>query len=194
MNKETPFPHLESERLILRPVSIGDAEPIFKYRSDKMANKYQGWIPEKLSDVHEFIEHRVSSELNLPDTWFQFGMIRKETLEFIGDLGIHFLPGDAFQVELGITIDQAYQGKGYATEGMREVMNFLFSRLNKHRITASIDPRNEQSIKLVERLGFRKEAYFRKSLLIDGIWSDDLVYAILEEEWNSVAGVNQNLF
>jgi len=192
MNKETPPPHLTSDRLILRPVSIGDAEHIFRYRSDKMANKYQGWTPGSLSDVHEFIEHRVSSEINIPGTWFQFSMTRKNTYEFIGDLGVHFLPDDPFQVELGITIDQAYQGNGYATEAMKEVITFLFSQLNKHRIIASIDPRNSQSIKLVERLGFRKEAHFKKSILINGVWSDDLIYAILKEDWSLAPGINQS--
>ncbi len=55
--------------------------------------------------------------------------------------------------------------------------------INKHRIIASIDPINIASIKLIERLGFRKEAHFIESLFFHGQWVDDLIYALLEKEW-----------
>jgi len=66
------------------------------------------------------------------------------------------------------------------------VLNYLFKVLLKHRVTASVDPENTKSIILLERIGFQKEAHFRKSYYIDGKWLDDCVYAILEEEWNSL--------
>ncbi len=59
----------------------------------------------------------------------------------------------------------------------------MFKNLNKHRIIGSIDPRNNRSIGLLERLGFRREAHFKQSLLIDGKWVDDIIYAILKREW-----------
>ena len=64
--------------------------------------------------------------------------------------------------------------------------NYMFSELGKRRIIASIDPRNESSIRLVERLKFRKEAHFKESILINGEWVDDLVYAVLKDEWLSL--------
>lgn len=174
-----------SERLLLRPVQMEDADSIFTYRSDAVVNQYQGWIPTTIDDVHDFITNKVSSEINLPGTWFQFAIIKTDNNELIGDIGIHFLPSDAFQVELGITLNMDHQGKGYATEALKETIDYLFRELNKHRITASIDPQNQPSINLFERLGFRKEAHFRKSLFTNGEWVDDLVYAILKDEWNA---------
>lgn len=119
----------------------------------------------------------------MPGTWFQFVILEKAGKDLIGDIGIHFLPSDDFQVEIGCTLDKHHQGKGYATEALKEIINFLFINLNKRRIIASIDPRNGPSVSLVERLGFRKEAHFRESILIDSVWVDDLVYAILKDEW-----------
>jgi len=58
--------------------------------------------------------------------------------------------------------------------------------LNKHRIIASIDPDDKNSIRLVERIGFRKEAHFVESLLINGKWVDDLIYALIEKDWNKI--------
>lgn len=176
---------LETERLILRPIEKTDAEAVFSYRSDAWINRYQGWIPASISDVHYFINYKVSPEINLPGTWVQFVLIKKDTNELIGDIGVHFLASDTFQVEMGCTLNKLYHGKGYATEALKQMIRHLFEQLNKRRITASIDPRNESSIKLYEKLGFRKEAHFRESIYLNGEWVDDLVYALLKNEWKN---------
>jgi RimJ/RimL family protein N-acetyltransferase len=175
-----------SERLIMRMIQSGDADQVFQYRSNAHVNQYQGWIPGIIEEVHYFISHKVAPQMNLPGTWAQWVIIRKDTQQLIGDIGIHFLPSDSFQAELGCTLDILHQGNGFATEALSETINFLFDNLNKRRIIASIDPRNRSSIRLFERLGFRKEAHFKESLLIGGEWVDDLVYAILKEEWEKI--------
>ena len=174
---------LKTERLILRPVEEKDAKAIFNYRSDSTTNQYQGWIPKSLDDVHKFI-NKVSPKIDIVDTWFQFVIIKNNSNEIIGDVGIHFLDSDKKQVEIGCTLDKTYQGKGYATETLKGTLDYLFNKLDKRRVIGSIDPRNIKSIGLVERLGFRKEAHFKESILINGEWVDDLVYAILKNEWN----------
>ncbi|MDF1546995.1 MAG: GNAT family protein [Bacteroidales bacterium] len=176
-------PEIITSRLLLRPLVLTDADAFFGYRSNAEVNKYQGWIPKTIADAHEFIKHRIAPAIDIKDTWFQFAIINKETGVLIGDVGLHFLAGDDFQAEVGCTINQYYQGKGYATEALKECINYLFNELDKRRVIASIDPRNIQSVKLIERLGFRKEAYFKESLLINGEWCDDVVYAILKHEW-----------
>jgi RimJ/RimL family protein N-acetyltransferase len=174
---------INTERLILRPIKLEDAKAIFEYRSDPIANKYQGWIPKIIDEAKDFVTNRVASEMDLVNTWFQFVLIEKEGNKLIGDIGIHFFDADKKQVGIGYTLDKNWQGKGYMTEALIAVINYLFIDLDKHRITASIDPENIKSIKLVEKLGFRKEGHFKKSFLANGRWVDDLVYAILKEEW-----------
>lgn len=171
---------LKTERLILRPINEKDITAIFNYRSDSVTNVYQGWIPKAIEDVRIFLE-KISSEININGTWFQFAIVETESTEIIGDLGIHFLEDE--QAEIGCTLKKESQGEGYATEALKLVIDFLFNTLNKHRIIGSIDPRNVRSIKMVERLGFRREAHFKESLLINGEWVDDIVYAILKKEW-----------
>lgn len=176
---------LETNRLILRPIEKNDAEAVFSYRSDAWINRFQGWIPATISDVYYFINYKVSREINLPGTWTQFVLIHKDENQIIGDIGVHFLSADAFQVEMGCTLHQLYHGKGYALEALKQMIHYLFDQLNKRRIVASIDPRNESSIKLYEKLGFRKEAHFRESIYLNGEWVDDLVYALLKNEWKN---------
>mgnify|MGYP000507102768 CR=1 FL=1 len=173
---------IATERTILRPIASNDNEKVFAYRSDSEINKFQGWIPKNIEEVNDFISKNPET-MNIPDSWFQLVIIENATQELIGDIGLHFIDKENFQCEIGCTIRKDDQGKGIATEVMRAIVNYLFNDLKKHRIVASIDPANINSIKLVERLGFRKEGHFKESLFIDGEWVDDIVYAILNNEW-----------
>lgn len=173
---------IETQRTTLRPISPEDNQQVFCYRSDSETNKYQGWIPKSINEVDEFIA-RNPTQFNKPDSWFQLVIIEKDTEIIIGDIGIHFLGTDNFQCEIGCTLSKDYQGKGFASETLKSVIDYLFDGLDKHRIVTSIDPMNISSINLVEKLGFRKEAHFKESLLINGQWVDDIVYAILKKEW-----------
>ena len=176
---------LETERLIIRPINLNDKNEIFEYRSDAETNKYQGWIPENINNVETFIG-KISKNIDEPETWFQFVIINKENHKIIGDLGIHFFDSDNKQVEIGCTLNKDFQNKGFATESLKRVIDYLFKKLKKHRIITSIDPENKSSIRLVERIGFRKEAHFVKSLFLNGKWVDDLIFALIEKDWEKL--------
>ena len=176
MNK---FEYIESSRLILRPLNIPDAPSLFKYRSNKFTNQYQGWIPEKLEDVNDFIENKIAKEFNQIGSWFQIAIVLKESNELIGDLGLHFLEND--MVEIGCTIAQENQGNSFATEALKLTIEHLFSQFNKHKIIGSVDPRNTASIAMLHKLGFQKEAFHPKSFLLRGEWVDDLVFVLFND-------------
>lgn len=176
---------LETKRLIIRPITVDDKDEVFKYRSDRETNKYQGWIPTTVGDVEIFIG-KVSKQFNEPETWFQFVVVERETQKIVGDLGVHFFDSHNKQVEIGCTLSKAFQNKGYATESVKRVVDYLFKELNKHRIITSIDPENKNAIGLVERIGFRKEAHFIESLLVNGQWVDDLIFALTEKDWEKL--------
>ena len=173
---------LTINRLKLRPIQPKDSKALFQYRSDAETNRFQGWIPNNLKDAEDFIE-RSANEFNQPESWFQLIILEKSSEKIIGDIGIHFVGKENAQCELGCTLSKEFQSKGFATEALTAVIDYLFSEMGKHRITASIDSRNEASINLFKKLKFRKEAHFKKGLFSNGIWSDYLVYAILKEEW-----------
>jgi RimJ/RimL family protein N-acetyltransferase len=177
-----PDPEITTDRLILSRLSAADAATLFAYRSLPEVSRYQGWEPESLDDAAGFVERLASTEFDTPGTWFQFGVRQRESGELIGDLGVHFLE-DGQQAEIGFTLAPASQGRGLGAEAVVGVLDFLFGRLGKHRVFASVDPRNQPSLRLLRRVGMRQEAHFRRSLLFKGEWSDDVVFAVLHSEW-----------
>jgi len=179
---KTIFDDITTDRLVVRPAELGDEASIYFYRSNFVDNKYQGWFPDSVEEVLEHIVSNHSQNVDITGMWLQFAIITINENKLIGDIGVN-LSADKMQAEVGCTLDKAFQGRGYATEALGAMVDYLFLTLKKHRITASIDPRNTDSIRMVERLGFKKEAHFRESLFIRGEWVDDAVYAILEKEW-----------
>jgi RimJ/RimL family protein N-acetyltransferase len=178
--------NLETNRLHLRPLTADDAKEFFAYRSDAETNKFQGWIPQTLDEVEAFIA-KTAKQINVPNSWFQYAVIEKKALKLIGDIGLHFLGPENKQLELGCTLNKMHQNQGYATEALTRVIDYVFNDLKKHRIMASVDPDNTNSIQLVERIGFRKEAHFVESLYIKGRWADDLIYALLYRDWEKLS-------
>jgi ribosomal-protein-alanine N-acetyltransferase len=73
--------------------------------------------------------------------------------------------------------------RGYMAEGFAIGLDFAFSELRLHRVEANVQPANDRSIALVERLGFTREGYSRRYVKIGGQWRDHLRYAILAEDW-----------
>jgi RimJ/RimL family protein N-acetyltransferase len=181
----TAFEPILTERLAIRKLDMADAEGFYRYRSLPEVYEFQSFRPKDERQVTEFL-CGLAEVPDIENSWFQLAVCLKENGVLIGDIGIHFLEDDA-QAEIGYTISPDYQGQGYGTEAVSAVVNYLFTDLAKHRTIASVDPRNTRSVKLLERLGMRKEAHFVKSIVIDGKWCDDCVYAILREEWEGLS-------
>ena len=178
----TTFGNILTDRLIIRLANPDDAEEIYAYRSDTIENQYQGWFPESVEEVRNYITN-MPVTIDIADICFQFAILTKNENRLIGDLGIIFTGHERMQVEVGCTLNKTFQGKGYATEALTAMVNYFFMTLKKHRIVASIDPRNTASIRLIERLGFRKEAHFKESYFLRGEWVDDIIYAMLDKDW-----------
>jgi len=174
---------LTTPRLTLRPLRPSDSAAVFAYRSDPAVARFQMWEPSSEAEVRTFIEGLQDLELDTPDTWYQLAITLRDNGILIGDCGLHFPREEPHQVEVGITLAPAHQGQGYATEALEGMMEFLFVNLGKHRVVASVDPRNEPSTALLERVGMRKEGHLRESVWVKGEWADDAIYAILEREW-----------
>jgi ribosomal-protein-alanine N-acetyltransferase len=86
---------------------------------------------------------------------------------------------------LGYQIGEEFNGKGYMTEALKLALDIGFNELKFHRITAQVNPANPASIRVLEKVGFVREGYARKSLKVGGEWCDHVCFALLEEEYYS---------
>ena len=175
---------LSTTRLVLRRLRSTDCATMFEYRSHPDVAKHQMWVPETVEEVRDFVARLENLEPDVPGTWFQLAITQRDSGEMVGDCGLHFPGGEPAQVEVGITLSPDQQGKGYATEAMRAVLDYVFKSLNKHRVYARVDPLNRRSVALMERIGMRLEGHLRESVWFKGEWADDLVFAMLESEWS----------
>ena len=82
-------------------------------------------------------------------------------------------------VEIGYCFNPKYSNKGYATEALKAVVEYLFINKNIHRIQANMDARNLGSAKLCENIGMRREAHFIKDFYSKGEWTDSFIYGML---------------
>lgn len=127
-------------------------------------------------------------EPGIPDSWFQIAIELKSTGHLVGDLAIHTLPQDIKQIEIGFTLNPSYQNKGFGLEAVRCLLGFLFNDCKRHRVIAITDVRNKPSIKLLEKIGLRKEGHFIKNAWNKGEYTDEYLFAILNEEWKCCIG------
>jgi len=174
------FRQRATERLILRELSVSDVDRLRAYRSDPRVSKYQSWVPDTFG-----IQQLACMDPGAPGTWYQAGISLRTTGELIGDCGIHTMD-DPRLAEVGITLAPEFQGRGLATEALRSIIDFLFGELRMHRISASVDPRNLASMRLMQRSGFRQEGHLLESIWSNGEWVDDAIFAILASEWRGL--------
>jgi RimJ/RimL family protein N-acetyltransferase len=176
---------LPSSRLCLRRLRPGDATAICAYRGLAEVARFQSWESFGLSDAKQLIADQADVVPDTPGTWLQLALVTVESAAVIGDCGIHFRADDPRQVELGITLAPTHQGRGLATEAMGTVLEYVFDRLGKHRVSAVTDAENDAASSLFRRLGLRQEAHFIEHLWFKGAWGSEYLFALLRREWQA---------
>jgi RimJ/RimL family protein N-acetyltransferase len=128
-----------------------------------------------------FLDHQKQK----PRIKFQFAVTLKPTGQLIGNCGVRRNTPETHEGDIGYELDPRFWGKGYATEAGRAVLDFGFSQLRLHRISAWCIAENSGSARVLEKLGMRQEGRLREHDYFKDRWWDILVYAILYDEWNA---------
>jgi len=133
-----------------------------------------------------FTEEWQATRLARSETGRAFGIIQGESGELVGRLELSAItPPPALHANLGYWVDQGHNGRGYATEAVAAALAQAFDPggLRLHRIQAAVMPRNDRSIRVLEKSGLRREGFAERYLEIGGRWEDHWIYAITAEEW-----------
>lgn len=168
----------ETERLILRRYQQEDLQDLYEYLSDIKVVEYEPYKPLTFDETKENLRWRIGTDEMI-------AVELKNSHKMIGNV---YMGKREFEtLEMGYVFNRNYWGHGYAAESCRTLIRQAFSN-GIHRIYAECDPLNERSWKLLEALGFQREAYFRKNVYFwkdeNGkvIWKDTYVYAKLNAE------------
>jgi RimJ/RimL family protein N-acetyltransferase len=180
---DSAFTELRSPRLILRRLRRDDRAALRAFRSLPEVVRYQAWESFGPDEAARLIDGQAEREPGVPGTWFQLAIVEAATGLMVGDCGLHCRQEDPRDMEVGITLAPAHQGRGYATEAIECLLGFVFGSLGKHRVAAVTDAENRPAASLFRRLGFRREAHLVEHVWFKGAWGSEFVFALLRREW-----------
>lgn len=175
---------VRTPRLALRPATAEDAEATWGFRRLPEVSR---WLTREAGSLEDYRDEFLTPRRLAKSAVIELGG------HVIGDLMLDVQDawGQAevadrargVQGELGWVLHPDHAGHGYATEAVRALLGIAFDGLGLRRVTASCFAANESSLRLMERVGMRREAYnVRDSLHRSGDWLDGMVYALLAEE------------
>ena len=167
---------MQTDRLILRRYCKDDLQDLFEYLSDADVVKYEPYRPMSLVEVSEELAERILTDEMI-------AVVLKAINKLIGNVYLGKREFDS--LEIGYVFNKQYWGQGYAKESCDALIKKAFSE-GIHRIFAECDPCNSPSWRLLESLGFAREAHFKQNVFFwkddnnNPIWKDTFVYSILK--------------
>ena len=177
---------ITTARLRLRPFTNDDLDALNSFQSRSDVTRYLYWGPRSRAESAAALAKRIySSTLRKEGQTLSVAVELAATGELIGDLNLEYLSSEHRRGEIGFVFHPDHHGKGLAHEAATEILRLGFEDLGLHRIIGRCDGRNTTSAALMERLGMRQEAHLRENELFKGEWADELVYAMLEDEWKA---------
>ena len=169
---------LETERLLLRPFREGDRADLYEFLSQLEHDEFEGYPGISYENCLEQLQTRLGSEE-------YFALELKESGKVVGN--VYCGSRDFRAKEVGCIVNERFRRRGYAADALSAVVADAF-RSGVHRVYAECDPRNERSWRLLECVGFRREAHLRQNIYFhvdaqgEPIWKDTYVYALLNEQ------------
>ena len=175
---------LETSRLLLRPFTMDDLDAFFAIQSRPDVSRYLYWEPRDLEQARGVLAKKASqSVLDSDGQGLSLAVVRRDTGALAGEVNLFWLSRVHRSGEIGYVFHPDHAGKGLATEAARVALALGFGTLGLHRIIGRLDARNDASARLLERLGMRREGHFVQNEFVKGEWTDEVVYALLEDEW-----------
>ncbi|GAB6988765.1 GNAT family N-acetyltransferase [Paenibacillus pini] len=172
---------IETSRLIIRDFRKEDWIDVHTYASDPKVTEFMIWGPNSEDETKTYIEEQITKQQSVNRVDFEFGVILKETSQFIGGCGIYIKERNA---EIGYCFSPEYWGHGYATEASEAMLEFGFKQFHVHRVFATCRPGNHASANVMKRIGMKQEGHLREHMWHKGRYHDSYLFSILEHEYS----------
>lgn len=178
---------MTTERLLLRPFQESDFEKYAEMHADPAVARYLPWARARDEETsRRAFEKHASLTVTEEGDALTLAGVELETGAFVGQFMLFLRSVEHRGGALGYVLHPEQQGRGLATEGARAMLKVGFELLSLHRIVAGLDARNVGSAAVLSKLGMRREAHFVRNELLDGVWTDEMLYALLADEWASM--------
>ena len=176
------FPNLETDRLLLRPLASNDLEFVLRHFSDPEVNRYlfdddPVTTREAAQAILDFYVPPAGKPYN------RWVITQKADARAIGTCGYHKWQKRHHCAEIGYDLAKASWRQGYMTEALRAILQYGFTRMDLNRVEAMVYPENEASMRMLERLGFRKDGLLRQSVRQGEAYYDHWLLSLLKAEW-----------
>lgn len=177
-----------TERLRLRPHRESDLEALHGIRSLPEVARYLYWDVQTPEQVRAVLAERLrQAAIAEEGDKLVLAVERLDTGTLIGNVTLVWISREHRQGETGFVLHPAHHGYGFAREAAEVMLRLGFEGLDLHRIVGRCDGRNTASMRVMEKLGMRREAHLRENEIVKGEWTDEVVYAMLSAEWRSAA-------
>jgi ribosomal-protein-alanine N-acetyltransferase len=176
-----PLP-LSTPRLILRRLASADLPDILEILTDPEVYRYEERGPLDEAEGKQWLETAVKQKLSDSEGNLSLGIAQQNSDKLIGILGFRYSDRDRRQADFGIQVNRSYQNKGFGSEAAVAFLIFCLRDIGLHRVTAGCDCSNIASVRLLTKVGMRKEAEYRKDRFVDGEWVNSYRFAMLEED------------
>lgn len=183
----TNLPTLTTNRLILKLPEENCTKLMRNFVVENKAH-LSFWEPLQADDYYtENYWKKKIEEIRgdfLSDKSCCLNIYEKETGELIGMINFNnFIRGAFHSCFLGFKISQQAQGRGLMTEALQAALQYLFQKLNLHRVSANYMPNNQASARVLEKCGFKKEGIAEGYLLINGKWETHVLTSLINSSW-----------
>jgi ribosomal-protein-alanine N-acetyltransferase len=175
----------DGSKVYVRALLISDAPELLELRL-RNTDFLRSWEPRRPEPGYTLeaqeAQLRYMVESAALDRSYHFGLFMlDETM--VGTITLSNVARGAWQnATVGYFVDEAHNGKGFATEAIGLVVRLAFSEIGLHRVQAGVMPRNPASMRALEKAGFRREGVSPHYLQIAGVWEDHVMFAITQED------------
>ena len=174
---------LTTERLIIRDYTFEDADAVYTYQSDEMVVEDLPWAPFDRQTATRFVQKAMHQAAEVPRVKFDLAMCVNGNENLIGGCGIFVTSIVNREGSICYWLGRPYWGKGYATEAAKALLNYAFTELGLHRITATCSPGNLRSKRVLGKLGMEMEGVLRGHVWQRTHWRDSDLFSILDKDW-----------